>query len=167
MRVPFIQDSHAPSTERQFWSHSSKVSPSPFQKKTVEVSSMKRHSHHHHLSLNREGRWGTTDDLITSFLHFSLFSTALWAAKSRPVHFLMLTSHLSSPVCLVFLSVSLCLARWFWPDLTNGRHDHTTAVCVSLQWSGSLYVARLPPGSWYGLPHWYEDRGLRAMTSVV
>ena len=31
-----------------------------------------------HLSLNREGRWGTTDDLATSFLHFSLFSTALW-----------------------------------------------------------------------------------------
>ena len=23
----------------------------------------------HHLSLNREGRWGTTDDFITSFLH--------------------------------------------------------------------------------------------------
>ena len=26
--------------------------------------------HHHHLSLNRKGRWGTTDDFITSFLHF-------------------------------------------------------------------------------------------------
>ena len=23
-----------------------------------------------HLSLNREGRWGTTDDFATSFLHF-------------------------------------------------------------------------------------------------
>ena len=34
-------------------------------------------NHHHHLSLNREGCWGTTDDLTTSFLHFSLFSTAL------------------------------------------------------------------------------------------
>ena len=33
--------------------------------------------YHHHLFLNREGRWGTTDDLTTSFLHFSLFSTAL------------------------------------------------------------------------------------------
>ena len=30
-----------------------------------------------HLSLNREGRWGTTDNFATSFLHFSLFSTAL------------------------------------------------------------------------------------------
>ena len=26
--------------------------------------------HHHHQSLNREGRWGTTDDFATSFLHF-------------------------------------------------------------------------------------------------
>ena len=31
-----------------------------------------------HLSLNREGRWGTTDVFATSFRHFSLFSTALW-----------------------------------------------------------------------------------------
>ena len=31
---------------------------------------------HHHLSLNREGCWGTTGDFATSFLHLSLFSTA-------------------------------------------------------------------------------------------
>ena len=37
-----------------------------------------RHHHHRHQSLNREGRWGTTDDFATSFLHFSLFSTAVW-----------------------------------------------------------------------------------------
>ena len=50
---------------------------------------------HHHLSLNREGRWGTTDDFTTSFLHFALFSSALWdLANSRPVHSLMLSSHL-------------------------------------------------------------------------
>ena len=35
------------------------------------------HQHHHQLSLNREGRWGTTDDFETSFLHISLYSTAL------------------------------------------------------------------------------------------
>ena len=53
------------------------------------------HHHHHHQSLTREGRWGTTDDFATSFLHFSLFSTALWdLANSRPVHSLMLSSHL-------------------------------------------------------------------------
>ena len=50
--------------------------------------------HHHHLSLNREGRWGISDDFTTSFLHFSLFSTALLdLANSRPVHSLMLSSH--------------------------------------------------------------------------
>ena len=51
--------------------------------------------YHHHLSLNREGRWGTTDDFGTSFLHFPLFSTVLWdLANSRPVHSLMLSFHL-------------------------------------------------------------------------
>ena len=33
---------------------------------------------HHHLSLNREGRFGTINDFATSFLHFSLFSATLW-----------------------------------------------------------------------------------------
>ena len=58
---------------------------------------------HHHQSLNREGRWGTTDDFATSFLHFSLFSTALWdLPNSRPVHSLMLSSHLFlCPPCLL------------------------------------------------------------------
>ena len=37
----------------------------------------------------------TTDDFATSFLHFPLFSTAIWdLANSRPVHSLMLSSHL-------------------------------------------------------------------------
>ena len=49
------------------------------------------------------------------------------------------TPGLSSPWCclptssfvhLVFFPLSLCPARWFWPDLMNGRHDHTTAVCI-------------------------------------
>ena len=53
------------------------------------------HHHHHHLSLNRESRWGTTDHFTSSFLHFSLFSTALWDfANSRPVQSLMLSPHL-------------------------------------------------------------------------
>ena len=49
--------------------------------------------YHHHQSLNREGRLGATDDSATSFLHFSLFSTALWdLPNSRPVHSLMLST---------------------------------------------------------------------------
>ena len=44
------------------------------------------HHHHHHQSLNRKGRWGTTDDFANSFFHFFLFSTALWdLPNSRPV----------------------------------------------------------------------------------
>ena len=53
------------------------------------------HHHHHYLSLDHEGRWGIADDFSTSFLHFSLFSTALWdLVNSRPVHCLMLSSYL-------------------------------------------------------------------------
>ena len=55
----------------------------------------KVHHHHHNQSLNREGRWGTTNDFATSFLHFPLFSAALWdLPNSRLVHSLMLSSHL-------------------------------------------------------------------------
>ena len=88
--------------------------------------------HHHHLSLNHEGRWGTTDDFATSFLHLSPFSTALCdLVNSRPVHSRCCLPN-SSFVSLVFFPLPLCRARWFWPDLMNGRHDRTTAVCISL-----------------------------------
>ena len=51
------------------------------------------HHHHHHQFLNCEGRWGITNDFATSFLHFSLSSTALWdMPNSTPVHSLMLSS---------------------------------------------------------------------------
>ena len=48
-----------------------------------------------HLLFNHEDHWGTTADFATSFLHFSLFSTAFWdLPNSRPVHSRMLSSHL-------------------------------------------------------------------------
>ena len=48
-----------------------------------------------HLSLNRESRFGTTDDFTTSFLHFCLFSSSFWdLANYRPVHSQMLSFHL-------------------------------------------------------------------------
>ena len=54
-----------------------------------------RQTYPSHLSLKYKSRCCTTDDFTTSFLHFSLFSTALWdLANSRPIHFLMLSSHL-------------------------------------------------------------------------
>ena len=76
--------------------------------------------HHHHLSLNHEGRWDTTDDFTTSFLHFSLFSTwtGTWWTPGLSIPWCCLST--SSSVCLVFFPLLLCLARWFWPDLMNG-----------------------------------------------
>ena len=66
-------------------------SPPP---RTPRTRQTNENNYHHHLSLNREDRWGT-DDFATSFLYFSLFSTALWdLANSRPVHYLMMSSHL-------------------------------------------------------------------------
>ena len=45
--------------------------------------------------VNYEGCWTATDDFTTGFLHFSLFSTALWdLANSRTVHSLMLSPYL-------------------------------------------------------------------------
>ena len=62
---------------------------------TPRVTNTRVSDHHHHQSLSREGRWGTRDDFATSFLRFSLFSTAPWdLPNSRPVHSLMLSSHL-------------------------------------------------------------------------
>ena len=110
--------------------------------------------HHRHQSLNRKGRWGTIDNFATSFLHFSLFSTALWdLPNSRPVHSLMLLSRLF--LCQpCFLPPFTVLARWFWQDLVNGKLDHSTAVCVFLRSSGDQHVVQLPAGSWHGLSRW-------------
>ena len=55
----------------------------------------KNHLSSSQLSLNRQGRWSTTDDFTANFLHFSLFSTSLWdLANSSSVHSLILSSHL-------------------------------------------------------------------------
>ena len=93
-----------------------------------------------HLSLNREGRRDTTGDFTTSFLHFSLFSTALWdLANSRPVYSLMSSSHLF--LCLLCLlppstvPCNMVLAR---PHERETCPYHCTAVQVSLRWSGGL-----------------------------
>ena len=108
------------------------------------------HHCHYHQSLNREGRWGTTDDFATSFLIFSLFYIALWdQPNSRPVHSLMLSSHLFlCSTCLLLPFTVPCKMVLARPD------EHTTAVCVSLQLSGGLRVVQLSAESWHGLPRW-------------
>ena len=60
---------------------------------------------HLQLSLNRQGRWGTTDDFITSPLYLSLFSTAL-RTPGLSIPWYCLPN--SSSVCPVFFSLSLC-----------------------------------------------------------
>ena len=109
---------------------------------------------HLHLSHNHEGRWETRDDFTTSFLHYSLFSSALWDLEnSRTVHSLMMSSYLSS-VCLVFsppltVPCKMVLAR---PD----ERETCPYYCSLrlLRWSGDLCGVRLPAGSWHGFPRW-------------
>ena len=97
-RPPLWQANVCPSSEL-----SEVVARLPEWRSTLHELLNHHHHHRHHLSLNREGRWGTTDDFATSFLHFCLFSTALLdLANSRPVHSLMLSSHLFlCPPCLL------------------------------------------------------------------
>ena len=74
--------------------------------------------HHHPLSLNCMGHWGTKDDFTISFLYFSLFSTAHWDLMiCRPVHSPMLSSH-------IFLCLSCLLSPFTVPyKMVLARHD--------------------------------------------
>ena len=78
------------------------------------------------LTARVEGRWGTTDDFATSFRHFSLFSTALWdLPNSRPVHSLMLSSHLFlCPPCLLPPFTVPCKVVLALPCHVGKRQDH-------------------------------------------
>ena len=100
----------------------------------------------------------------TSFPHFSLFSTALWDfANSRPVHSLMLSSHLL--FCLPSSSYSDCALQdgfgqtWWTGDV------NTTAVCISLEWPAELRVVPSPAGSWHRLPRWKHGLCIRCVVS--
>ena len=101
--------------------------------------------HHHHQSINREGRWGTTDDFATSFLHFSLFSTALWdLPNSRPklwrfeytLLFIRFSSYSSVSLNGLIWSNLVCLKSFdmVWCDLI------WSVLCWSdLIWSGMIW----------------------------
>ena len=73
----------------------------------------------------------------------------------------------SSSICLVFFPLSLCLARRFWQDLVDGRHDHTTAICISLRWSRGLHVVWLPAGPLHWLPRWQHGLCMRCIVTCV
>ena len=93
-----------------------------------------------------------TSQPVSSILPCSPLLSGIWRTPGLSIPWCCLPT--TSSIFLVFFPLSLCLARLFWPDLMNGRHDHATAVCISLRWSGGLPVVRLPAGSWHGLPHW-------------
>ena len=126
------------------------------------------HHHHHHLSFNHEGRWGTTDNFTTSFLHFALFSTALWDfANSRPVHSLMVSSSLFLLSAVSSSTFHSVLQDRFWPDLMNGRRVLRDAswslhICTQIIYTGkygplkSVEGPRQSEKSWAQLWTWTE-----------
>ena len=110
--------------------------------------------HHHHLSLDREGRWGTRDDFTSSFLHSFLFSTALWDfANSRLVHSLMFSS-------LLFFSLSCLLPLFTAPfKMVLARPDERKTCPYHCSLRLFTMVRRsscgpMPAASWHGLPRW-------------
>ena len=99
------------------------------------------HHHHHHQSLNREGRWGTTDDFATSFLHFPLFSTALCT---------VLVKHLS-PDPAVFPWCNAALGEAQLINVTKHRPYSRKENLLSLFTGlGKGYCCRLLPQIWPG-----------------
>ena len=74
-----------------------------------------------------------TSQAVFSIFLCSRLPSGTWRTPGLSIPWWCLPS--SSSLCLVFFPLSLCLARWFWPDLMNGRHVHTTSVCVSLRLS--------------------------------
>ena len=65
------------------------------------------HHYHHHQSLNREGRWGTTDDFATSFLHFPCSPLPSGACRTPGLSIPWCCLPTSSFVRLVFFHLSL------------------------------------------------------------
>ena len=117
------------------------------------IKIFENHTHHHHiypLTARVVGAPQMISQPVSSIFPCSALPCGTWWTPGLSIPWCCLPT--SSCVCLVFFPLSRCLARWFWPDLMNGRCDHTTAVCVSLQRSGGLCVVWLPAGSWHRLP---------------
>ena len=110
--------------------------------------------HHHHLFLNREGRLGTKNDFATSFPHFPLFSTAPWdLARSRPVHYVMLSSHLF--LCQYSLLTPFtvpCKMVLAIPDERETCPYHCSLRLFTM--AGRTSCGLIACLVWHGLPHW-------------
>ena len=125
------------------------------------------HLHHQHLHLSLNARVVGAPQMISQPV-FSIFPCSplpFGTCRTPGLSISWCCLPTSSSVCLVFFPLSLYLARLFLPDLMNGRHDHTTAVCVSLRWSGDLCVVQLPARSWHRLPLWWHGLCMRCVVS--
>ena len=132
-----------------------KAPPLSFCQKSRLLVTFHHHHHHHHLFCPLTARVIGASEMISQPV-FPIFpcsplpsGTCQCQTPGLSIPWCCLPT--SSSVCLVFFPLSLCHARWFWSDLMNGRHDHTTAVCVSLRSSGDHRVVQLPAWSWLSL----------------
>ena len=99
----------------------------------AHATSASRVHDHHHQSLNRKDRWSTTDKFATSFLHFSLFSTALLdLPNTRPVHSLLLSSHLfvCPPTMCDDTNTHKYTCAHAHTHTQTRTHAHTTHTCT-------------------------------------
>ena len=128
--------------------------------KSLNLKAPVHHLISSHLPFNREGCWGTTDDFATSFLHFSLFPTALWdLANSRPIHSLVLSSHLFLCLsCLLLPFTVLCKTVLARPGERETWSNHCSLRLF-------MMVRRFPAGSWHGLPRWKHGLCMRCVIS--
>ena len=118
-----------------------------------------------------EGRLGTTDDFTTSFLHFSLFSTALWdLVNSRPVHSLMLSSHLFLCLpCLLPPFTVPCETVLARPDEqeTWPYHCSLRLFMMVRRSSCGQQLDRLATTGLYSIARWYPAVHTAGLYSLV
>ena len=106
-----------------------------------------------------------TSQPVSSIFLSSPLPSGTWRTPSLSIPWCCLPTSFS--VYLVFSPLSLCLTRWFWPDLMNGKHAQTQSACVCLRWSGGFRVVRLPAGSLHRLPRWYHGLRLKCVVKYL
>ena len=126
---------------------------------------------------NRKGHWGTTDDFATSFLHFSLFSTALWdLVNPRPVHSLMEVNSgeenssattVGNQTCDNHESVALP-TELSWPpqETVTGSQEHgETLQPGTKSWKGKDWIESTGNGTigW----NWWQEHRQTVLASVL
>ena len=108
------------------------------------------HHHRHHLSLNRECRWGTIDDFTTSFLHFpcSPLPSGTWRTPGLSIPWYCRLFFCLPCLLLPFtVSCKIVLARPYERE-TCPYHCRLRLFTMVRR----LSCGPIPSGSWHGLP---------------